>query len=45
MKGMQPSTLRKHSPVGRPAALAQGVPRGQEQPRLARSPGGALVWG
>ena len=45
MKGVQPSTLRRQSQVGRPAAPGQGVPRGLEQPHLALSPGGALVWG
>lgn len=35
MKGVQPSTLRRHSQVGRPAAPGQGVPRGLEQPHLA----------
>lgn len=38
MKGVQPSTLWRHSQVGRPAAPGQGVPRGLEQPHLALGP-------
>ena len=32
MKGVQPSTLQKHSQVGHPAAPGWGVPRGLKQP-------------
>jgi len=42
MKGVQPSTLWKHSPVGRPAAPGQGVPGAGSNPAwpsALRSPG------